>query len=90
MTSAYTRHSHSRIWGDGTTASSDGQFLRASDRAAKRSDVNLHYGSEPGTKFYSGLSDQYGSFSILPISPTESEAVHVLDCLFDHDTILEV
>ncbi|MFM2282449.1 MAG: hypothetical protein RLZZ444_4680, partial [Pseudomonadota bacterium] len=50
----------------------------------------LHYGSEPGTKFYSGLSDQYGYYSILPISPTESEAVYVLDGLFDHDTILEI
>lgn len=90
VTDAHTRHSHSQLWGDGTTASTDGQFFRASDRAAKRSDINLHYGSEPGTKFYSGLSDQYGYFSILPISPTESEAVYVLDGLFDHDTILEI
>ncbi|MBB4339884.1 Tn3 family transposase [Rhizobium leguminosarum] len=90
VTDAHTRHPHSQLWGDGTTASSDGQFFRASDRAAKRSDINLHYGSEPGTKFYSGLSDQYGYFSILPISPTESEAVYVLDGLFDHDTILEI
>ncbi|MFT2215515.1 Tn3 family transposase, partial [Rhizobium giardinii] len=90
VTDAHTRHPHSQLWGDGTTASSDGQFFRASDRAARRGDVNLHYGSEPGTKFYSGLSDQYGYFSILPISPTESEAVYVLDGLFDHDTILEI
>ncbi|MFN3845206.1 MAG: Tn3 family transposase [Paracoccaceae bacterium] len=90
VTDAHTRHPHSLLWGDGTTASSDGQFFRASDRAAKRSDVNLHYGSEPGSKFYSHLSDQYGYFGILPISPTESEAVYVLDGLFDHDTILEI
>lgn len=90
VTDAHTRHPHSQLWGDGTTASSDSQFFRASDRAAKRHDINLHYGSEPGSKFYSGLSDQYGYFSILPISPTESEAVYVLDGLFDHDTILEI
>lgn len=90
VTDAHTRHPHSQLWGDGTTASSDGQFFRASDRAARRSDINLHYGSEPGSKFYSGLSDQYGYFSILPISPTESEAVYVLDGLFDHDTILDI
>ncbi|WP_336814152.1 Tn3 family transposase [Bosea sp. MMO-172] len=90
VTDAHTRHPHSRLWGDGTTASSDGQFFRASDRAARLSAINLHYGSEPGTKFYSGLSDQYGYYSILPISPTESEAVYVLDGLFDHDTILEI
>ncbi len=90
VTDAHTRHPNSQIWGDGTKASSDGQFFRASDRAARRGDINLHYGSEPGTKFYSGLSDQYGYYSILPISPTESEAVYVLDGLFDHDTILEI
>ncbi len=90
MTDAHTRHPHSQIWGDGTTASSDGQFFRTSDRAARHGDINLHYGSEPGTKFYSGLSDQYGYYSILPISPTESEAVYVLDGLFDHDTILDI
>lgn len=58
--------------------------------AAVRGDINLHYGSEPGMKFYSALSDQYGYFSILPISPTESEAVYVLDGLFDHDTVLDI
>ena len=87
---AHTRHPHAQLWGNGTTASSDGQFFRASDRAAKRGDVNLHYGSEPGSKFYSHLSDQYGYFSILPISPTESEAAYVLDGLFDQDTILDI
>ncbi|PAQ06946.1 Tn3 family transposase [Mesorhizobium temperatum] len=90
ITDAHTRHPHSRLWGNGTTASSDGQFFRASDRAAKRGDINLHYGSEPGSKFYSHLSDQYGYFSILPISPTESEAAYVLDGLFDQDTILDI
>ncbi|EJU0637217.1 Tn3 family transposase [Salmonella enterica] len=90
VTDAHARHPHALLWGDGTTASSDGQFFRASDRAAKRGDVNLHYGSEPGTKFYSHLSDQYGYFSILPISPTESEAAYVLDGLFDHETILNI
>ena len=90
VTDAHTRHPHSQLWGDRTTASSDGQFFRASYRAAKHSDVNLHYGNEPGSKFYSGLFDQYGYYSILPISPTESEAVYVLNGLFDHDTILEI
>jgi len=90
ITDAHTRHPHARLWGNGTTASSDGQFFRASDRAAKRGDINLHYGSEPGSKFYSHLSDQYGYFSILPISPTESEAAYVLDGLFDQDTVLDI
>lgn len=48
ITDVHSQHPHSRLWGDGTTSSSDGQFFRASDRAAKRGDINLHYGSEPG------------------------------------------
>lgn len=34
------------------------------------------------------LSDRYGYFSILPISPTEKRGGYVLDGLFDQDTIL--
>lgn len=60
ISDAHSRHPHAQLWGNGATASSDGQFFRASDRAAKRADINLHYGSEPGIKFYSHLSDQYG------------------------------
>ena len=87
---AHSAHPHATVWGAGATSSSDGQFFRASDHAAGRSDVNLHYGSEPGTKFYSHLSDQYGYFSILPISPSESEAPYVLDGLFDHESKLDI
>ena len=86
ITNRHAQHPHAALWGDGSTASSDGQFFQASDRAGKRGDINLHYGSEPGSKFYSHLSDQYGYFSILPISATESEAPYVLDGLFDHET----
>ena len=90
ITDRHAQHPHARLWGDGSTASSDGQFFQASDRAGQRSDINLHYGSEPGSKFYSHLSDQYGYFSILPISATESEAPYVLDGLFDHETVLDI
>jgi TnpA family transposase len=90
ITDRHAQHPHALLWGDGSTASSDGQFFQASDRAGLRSDINLHYGSEPGSKFYSHLSDQYGYFSILPISATESEAPYVLDGLFDHETELDI
>lgn len=90
ITNAHAAHPHSRVWGTGTTSSSDGQFYRAGDRARLRSDVNMHYGREPGGKFYSHLSDQYGYYSILPISPAESEAPYVLDGLLDHETNLQI
>lgn len=44
------------FWGNDTTSSSS-PFFRASDRAAKRGDISLHYSSERGSKFYSHLSD---------------------------------
>lgn len=90
ITNAHAAHPHSLVWGAGTTSSSDGQFYRAGDRARLRSDVNMHYGREPGGKFYSHLSDQYGYYSILPISPAESEAPYVLDGLLDHETNLQI
>jgi TnpA family transposase len=90
ITDRRAEHPHAALWGDGSSASSDGQFFQASDRAGLRSEINLHYGSEPGSKFYSHLSDQYGYFSILPISATESEAPYVLDGLFDHETELDI
>lgn len=90
ITDRHAQHPHAALWGDGSTTSSDGQFFQVSDRAGKRGDINLHYGSEPGSKFYSHLSDQYGYFSILPISATESEAPYVLDGLFDHETDLDI
>ncbi|WP_235940478.1 Tn3 family transposase [Bradyrhizobium hipponense] len=65
-----------REYWNGTTSSSDGPFFRASDRAAKRGDINLHYGSESGSKFFSHLSDQDGHFSVQPIGPTEYAAGH--------------
>jgi hypothetical protein len=75
ITDAQSLHSHARLWGSGTTSSSDGQFFRASDRATSRSDSNRHYGSQPGGKFYSHLSDQYSYYSILPIRPSDLIAV---------------
>lgn len=39
VTDAHTRHPHSRLWGNGITSSSHGQFFCGSDRAAKRGDI---------------------------------------------------
>src|SRR5208282_3974926 len=87
---AHTAHPHARIWGSGKSSSSDGQFFRAGDRGAQRSDTNVRYGGDPGVMFYTHVSDQYGHFHILPISPTESEAHYVLDGLYNHETVLSI
>ncbi|MGF6227783.1 TnpA family transposase [Inquilinus ginsengisoli] len=83
-------HPYARIWGDGTTSSSDGQFFAAAGRAGKRSDVNTHYSSGPGGKFYTWVSDQHGHYYILPIGVTESEAAYVLDGIYGHESRIDI
>ena len=41
-----------KVWGDGDTSSSDGQFFKAGGYGEARADYNAKYGSEPGVKFY--------------------------------------
>jgi TnpA family transposase len=83
-------HPHAKLWGNGTTSSSDGQFFRAAARGAKRSTVNAHYSGDPGSKFYTWVSDQHGHFHILPMGATEEEAVYVLDGLYGHESRIEI
>jgi TnpA family transposase len=87
---AHLAHPFAKLWGNGTTSSSDGQFFRAASRGAKRSDVNAHYSGDPGSKFYTWVSDQHGHFHILPMGATEDEAVYVLDGLYGHETRIEI
>jgi TnpA family transposase len=87
---AHLAHPFAKLWGNGTTSSSDGQFFRAGGRGAKRGDVNAHYSGDPGSKFYTWVSDQHGHFHILPTGATEDEAVYVLDGLYGHDTRIEI
>jgi len=52
--------------------------------------VNARYGNEPGVSFYIHISDQFGPFYTKVIAATASEAPHVLDGLFYHDTGLPI
>jgi TnpA family transposase len=87
---AHLAHPFTKLWGNGTTSSSDGQFFRSAGRGAKRGDVNAHYSGDPGSKFYTWVSDQHGHFHILPMGATEDEAVYVLDGLYGHETRIEI
>ena len=70
-----------KIWGDGDTSSSDGQFFRAGGHGEARADYNAKYGSEPGVKFYTHVSDRYAPFHTKVIAANASEAAHILDGL---------
>ena len=57
-------------WGSGTTSSSDAPFFHAGARGEVGGLVNLHYGQDPGVKFYTHLSDQFGPFHTKVIAAT--------------------
>ena len=77
-----------RLWGDGTTSSSDGQFFKSGRRGSAGS-INVHYGSEPGQKIYTHVADTYAPFHTRLISATAAEAPYVLDGLVAHGTGIE-
>jgi TnpA family transposase len=79
-----------KIWGDGDTSSSDGQFFKAGGHGEARADYNAKYGSEPGVKFYTHVSDRYAPFHTKIIAANASEAAHVLDGLLHHECSLDI
>jgi TnpA family transposase len=78
------------LWGEGDTSSSDGQFFRAGGHGEARADHNAHYGSEPGTKFYTHVSDRFAPFYTKVIAANASEAAHVLDGLLHYESSLVI
>ncbi|RWD32090.1 MAG: hypothetical protein EOS22_03605 [Mesorhizobium sp.] len=78
------------IWGKGTTSSSDGQYFRTGRGRGGHAAVNAKYGIDPGVRFYTHVSDQYGPYHSVVISATGSEAPHVLDGLMRHGTSLKL
>ena len=68
-------------WGLGLTASSDGQFFPAGRQGEAMNLVNARYGSEPGLKAYTHVSDRFGPFATQTIPATVNEAPYILDGL---------
>ena len=66
------------------------QFFRAGGRGEVGGLVNLHYGQDPGVKFYTHLSDQFGPYHTKVIAATANEAPHVLDGLLYHQSSLVI
>lgn len=74
-----------RVWGEGRTSSSDGQFFPAGGPGEAMNVVNARYGNEPGIRAYSHLSDQFAPFAVDTIPATASEAPFILDGLLGCD-----
>src|SRR3546814_10591323 len=77
----------SRVWGDGTTSSCDGQFFRGAKRGASGGDINARYGVDHGFSFYTHNSDQRAPYQVHVISAATHEAPYVLDGLTSHGKI---
>ena len=77
-----------RVWGDGSTSSSDGQFFRSGRRGAAGS-VNARYDREPGQKLYAHVADTYAPYHLNLLSATAAEAPYVLDGLVAHGCGIE-
>jgi TnpA family transposase len=90
LVDAIHAHPFTKIWGDGGTSSSDGQFFRAGGHGEARADYNAKYGSDPGVKFYTHISDRYAPFHTKVIAANASEAAHILDGLLHHESSLEI
>jgi len=90
LVDAIHAHPFSKVWGDGDTSSSDGQFFRAGGHGEARADYNAKYGSEPGVKFYTHVSDRYAPFYSKVIAANASEAAHVLDGLMHHESAIDI
>lgn len=79
----------SKVWGDGTTSSSDGMRMPVGVSTLK-SEYNPHYGFKKGTTFYRFTSDQFSSFHTEPINTNARDAIHVIDGLLHHETNLVI
>lgn len=90
LINAHHRLPFSRVWGDGTTSSSDGQFFRGAKRGASGGDINARYGVDHGFSFYTHVSDQRGPYHVNVISAAAHEAPYVLDGLTSHGTDLKI
>ncbi|MFA9232337.1 MAG: Tn3 family transposase, partial [Microgenomates group bacterium] len=75
-----------RFWGAGITASSDGQFFPATRQGEAMNLINAKYGTEPGLKAYTHVSDQFGPFASQTIPATVNEAPYILDGLLMNET----
>ena len=75
-----------RYWGSGVTASSDGQFFLTTRHGEAMNLINAKYGSEPGLKAYTHVSDQFGPFATQNIPATVNEAPYILDGLLMNET----
>jgi len=79
-----------RVWGEGKTSSSDGQFFLSGSRGKGLGYRNARYGTQPGVTYYTHISDQYTPFHTRVIHANKRDATYVLDGLLNHESDLKL
>jgi len=78
------------VWGDGGASWSDGKFFKAGGHGEVHAGYNTKYGSEPGVKFYTHISDRYAPLHTKVVAANASEVAHILDGLLHHECSLDI
>ena len=80
-----------RIWGDGTSSSSDGMRIETVVKTPNAVRNARYFGFGKGVTFYSHTADIWMPFGKQQvISTNESEALHVIDALCHHESDLHI
>jgi TnpA family transposase len=90
LTNAQLKHPFAAHWGDGTTSSSDGVYLKVGGHAKREGNVNPKFGSDPGRQIYTHINDQYAPFHSKVIKVGVRDATYVLDGLLYHESDLRI
>jgi len=78
----------SKIWGDGTLSSSDGQRFPMVGKNRTGTALPRYFGYGRGLTFYTWTSDQYSQFGTKPTRTTERDATYVLDEILGNESEL--
>jgi len=89
MTNFQKEDPFTKIWGDGTTSSSDGTRLKNNVKATNSS-YNPHFGFDKGNTIYRFVCDIYCIFYNLIAGPNDRDGIHVIDGLIRHKSELKI
>ncbi len=85
----HSRLDLSRVWGDGTLSSSDGQRFGLQKSSVLASFYPRYFGYyDQAISVYTHVADQYSTFGTRVISCSPREALYVLDGLLENDSVL--
>lgn len=79
-----------RLFGAGSSSSSDGQHFHVGGPGEAVGAVNRHHGREPTVGFYTHVTDRYAPFHTAVLTGSAGEAAHVIDGLLYHEADLDL